>query len=569
MLDRIGGGILRRATGTGNGHDEARRASTGRLASAAWRSGGLLVLFAGLAAIMTFPQVLYLGSRVPFHSDPYFSMWRLGWMAHALRHDPADLFEANIFFPAHDTFAYSDAMPLPGLLLAPLFWLRSNPVLVYNMALWGGMILSGLTACHLARSLTGDTAAGVIAGVIFAFAPYRFDHYMHLELQFVFWLPIALLALHRLVERARLQDGLLLGLAIAGQALSCMYAAIFGVVYAGVLLLVLIALASARPTRSRLVPLALAAVLVLAVVGPYALVYARAARTVGTRSLDDIAHYGATWAAYVAAPPMNRLYGSSTSSFSSDELYLFPGAMAVLLSVLGVVTSRSRVRWAYVAALVAALELSRGLNGAAYQWLYEHILPFRALRAPARSGILVMLSLAMLSAYGVAWLRRRLAVERRSFVVPVILAVLIAEYASSPTLASVPAATALDGWLATQPAVAVAELPLASPETNGQSRDWVYMYQGLGHFQRMVNGYSGYPPASYYAMLDAMQSFPDERSIAYLRAVPVDYVVLRGGSYTPERWAELVAKVRAHPDLAFVGGFPEAGRVELVYAVRR
>ena len=105
LLDRIGGGILRRATGTGNGHDEARRASTGRLASAAWRSGGLLVLFAGLAAIMTFPQVLYLGSRVPFHSDPYFSMWRLGWMAHALRHDPAHLFEANIFFPAHDTFA--------------------------------------------------------------------------------------------------------------------------------------------------------------------------------------------------------------------------------------------------------------------------------------------------------------------------------------------------------------------------------------------------------------------------------------------------------------------------------
>ena len=45
----------------------------------------------------------------------------------------------------------------------------------------------------LARYLTGSRAAGVIAGIVFAFAPYRFEHYMHMELQWTMWMPLAFL----------------------------------------------------------------------------------------------------------------------------------------------------------------------------------------------------------------------------------------------------------------------------------------------------------------------------------------------------------------------------------------
>src|SRR5712691_7579436 len=96
----------------------------------------VFLLFLVLTALVTYPQVTGLGVAVPFHSDPYFSMWRLGWVAHEVLHDPRHVFEANIFFPAHDTLAYSDAMLLPGVVLAPLFWARINPVVVYNIALF-------------------------------------------------------------------------------------------------------------------------------------------------------------------------------------------------------------------------------------------------------------------------------------------------------------------------------------------------------------------------------------------------------------------------------------------------
>jgi len=91
--------------------------------------------FVALTGLVTYPQILSFGTSVPYHSDPYFSMWRLGWVAHAIVHAPRALFEANIFYPEHHTLAYSDAMLLPGVVLAPLFWAGLNPVAIYNLAL--------------------------------------------------------------------------------------------------------------------------------------------------------------------------------------------------------------------------------------------------------------------------------------------------------------------------------------------------------------------------------------------------------------------------------------------------
>ena len=44
-----------------------------------------------LTIFVTWPQALYLGSRVAVHDDSYFSMWRLAWIAHACRVAGRDL----------------------------------------------------------------------------------------------------------------------------------------------------------------------------------------------------------------------------------------------------------------------------------------------------------------------------------------------------------------------------------------------------------------------------------------------------------------------------------------------
>ena len=124
---------------------------------------GLLVVglgFTVLTIVLTYPQTLYLTSHVPGHFDSLFSVWRLAWVAHQIVADPLRLFDANIFFPERTTLAYSDAMLLPGVALAPLAWLGVSPVAIYNFAVLASFVCSATAAAALGWRLTGRIEAG-------------------------------------------------------------------------------------------------------------------------------------------------------------------------------------------------------------------------------------------------------------------------------------------------------------------------------------------------------------------------------------------------------------------------
>ena len=90
--------------------------------------GGVVLLYAALTVAMTYPQVTVLDRGVSVDiGDPLLSTWRLAWIAHQLPRDPLHLFDANIFYPEPRTLAYSDAMLVPSLTVAPLVWLGCLP----------------------------------------------------------------------------------------------------------------------------------------------------------------------------------------------------------------------------------------------------------------------------------------------------------------------------------------------------------------------------------------------------------------------------------------------------------
>ena len=539
-----------------------------------WRHDiAIVLIFFALTALVTYPQVRGLGTLVPYHTDPYFSMWRLAWVAHAIQTDPRALFEANIFYPAHDTLGYSDAMLLPGTAAAPLFWAGINPVLIYNLALFAAFALSGYAAFLLARMLTGSVTGSIVAGVIYAFAPYRFCHYMHLELQIVFWIPLALFLIHRIVANGLVRDGVMLGLTVAAQLFSSVYVGIFSLIYFAVLMPALLILTRVRHARRLLVATAVGATLTITIVAPYALAYRLAEQDVGMRSLDEVRVYSASMTHYLSAPAMNRLYGwtASTNLIWADEMNLFPGILACALALLGVLKGRGRVRIAYLAGLAASVEMTRGSSSFVYPWLFEHVWAIRALRSPARFDTLVNLSLGVLSAYGVAFLLARIEHRRwRHAAVAALVAVLVAEYASSPSIAPVPGPTRIDSMLSKRPPSVIVELPLVSRRGFWGSFDWLYMYQGIGHFQRMLNGYSGHAPASFYQMREAMASFPDDRSMDFLRNLHVDYVVVRAGLYEAEQRAALLEQMDNVEDLSLEAMWLDGPMgAEAVYKIKR
>ena len=113
-----------------------------------------------------------------------------------LRFEP----DANIFSPESGTLAYSDGTLLEGVLAAPLFWAGVTPILIYNLLLFAGFVSSGLAMFVLVRYLTRNANAALVAAAIFTLAPYRIEHFMHLELQWTAWMPLAFWAVHRAVD---------------------------------------------------------------------------------------------------------------------------------------------------------------------------------------------------------------------------------------------------------------------------------------------------------------------------------------------------------------------------------
>ena len=225
------------------------------------------ILLVGATIFVTWPQALYLATRVPGHDDSLFSIWRLCWIAHALP-GGGNLFDANIFYPHERTLALSDATFLEALIAAPFLWMGINKVLVYNLVFLSGIVSSGVGMFVLARYLTRDVAAAMVAALIFAVTPYRIEHFMHLELQWTVWMPLTIWALYRAFDEGTIRWGVLTGLFLWLQFISCVYYGAFLAVIASVLALML---AAARPgdAMRALGPLALGAALAAALTLPY------------------------------------------------------------------------------------------------------------------------------------------------------------------------------------------------------------------------------------------------------------------------------------------------------------
>src|SRR3954470_22866096 len=135
-----------------------------------------------LAVVHTWPLVLHPGrySRND-NADTQLNEWILAWIAHQLPRAPLQLFEGNIFYPAHDSLAFSEPLIVPALMGAPLAWAGASPVLVYNLVLILGFALTAFATYALVETWTGSSAAGLLAGSVFAFNTHTLHRFAHIQ----------------------------------------------------------------------------------------------------------------------------------------------------------------------------------------------------------------------------------------------------------------------------------------------------------------------------------------------------------------------------------------------------
>jgi hypothetical protein len=499
---------------------------------------------------MTWPLALHLSTGIPEHDDPLFSIWRLAWIAHVVPGDLRHLFDANIFYPHQRTLAYSDATLLEGILAAPFLWMRMNPVFVYNLVFLAGIVSSGAGMFVLARYLTGNIGAALVSAMIFTLAPYRIEHFVHLELQWTVWMPLTLWAVHRTFDEGTMRSGVLAGVFLWLQVISCVYYGAFLSLITGALTLLLMA---ARPddVRRAIGPLCCGALLAAVLTLPYAMPYLANTQELGPRPADEVAMFSAERASYITAPPQNWLWGWTGWRYQGDERHLFPGLVGFALALVGLAWRPRRVVWIYLALMLLAVELSLGLNGALYRWLYDHVFTFRGFRAPARFAILACCAMAVLAGFGVRYLQRLVGpspARRRLLVTVALIAIGVESGTARITLIAQPTAPPpVYRFLKTQERSVVIEFPISGITT--------YMFWSIFHWHSLVSGYSGYTPRDVVDTMALMETFPDDDSVARLRELDVRYVLIHQAFYQPAEYAELMERLAVRAELIPSGGY--------------
>src|SRR5512133_3648797 len=157
----------------------------------------VLLFFLALTIAMTWPWALHLGEAINPFGDVVLQLATLRWDAHALVTNPGGLFEAPFFYPYAHSIAFSEHLIGETLVTLPLLLLTGNAALSYNINVLLSFVLTGFFTYPLVRALTGSRAAGLLAGVAFAFCPFRFMQMGHLHMLATAWFPFTLWALFR------------------------------------------------------------------------------------------------------------------------------------------------------------------------------------------------------------------------------------------------------------------------------------------------------------------------------------------------------------------------------------
>ncbi len=358
------------------------------------------------------------------------------------------------------------------------------------------------------------------------------------------------------------RDAGLLAASLIVLAYTSGYLLVFGAVMVAVALLVRAPewLPRSRQVGSRL---AIAGVISAAAIAPLSLPYQRAAREQGmVRSLAAVTEYSATPDGYLAASGRLHLSTWSAAFFKDPVNSFFPGLIVLVFTVIAIVgssgqdlTSRRRIRM-LLAIAATGFVLSLGTHTPVYGWLYAIFPPMHGLRVAARFGNLFLLGMSGVAAFGLTRLQRDLQsnpVLRRFSVVVLVVLVAMAnvEALRAPFIyrpfAGIPRLYAL---LADEPRVVLAEMPFYPRQATFENAE--YVLNSTAHWQPLMNGYSGYTPASYVKFADAFWYFPRDYAIDTIRRAGVTHVMVHPDRFGNEA-AEVIRQLEARKDFELMG----------------
>jgi hypothetical protein len=517
------------------------------------------MLYVALAVASTWPLAADPASRLPLGASgsttvPLFNAWTIWWNADRATRGFEGYWDAPIFHPATNTFAFSEPQPTT-LIVAPLIWLGGSPVLACNVYLLCSLFLNAVVGASLLRVLRARRCVAVAGGAAVLLLPA-----VHWQSDVVQLAPLwpslwTLAALIRLSQRPRLRTGVEAGTAFAVAFLTCGHHGLF---------LAILLAASGWLLTSRLrdgtgwLAWLTAGTVAVVCVQPVAVKLHEVAEVRQfQRSRQSVEQLSLRPGDYAVARGRQIVDPGSLSPRSQWKVS--PGILKYAFAGVGLLMGLCRRRSRRVTLFLAVFgafgfALSLGTNLMVGTWrpwwtIAEFVPGASQVRNVFRFAFFVQMVVVLLAALGVSslWslvraLRCRLAASlfRRMVVRGGSLLVLaggvaaLIEVLPPPMKAGfAPNPVPQRDWInflraSTPPGRAIACVPFSTGNQvqNFQATLW-WMYLSTEHGVPLVNGYSGFFPREYFELRKQVnEQFPAERVLRRFDEAGVEFVLI-------------------------------------------
>lgn len=546
----------------------------------------LVILFLTLIFVfLTFPLLIMCHEVLPGKGDIRHLSWVMAWDIHQLFHDPLHLFDANILYNNRYILASADHLLGSALLGLPVYLLTGNLALLFNTVFLLGFVLSGYTMYLLARYCTGNQYAAFVAGVFYAFLPYRFHHLSHPHMFNTIWIPLTFLFFDKFLRSREKKHCALFGLFFVLSVLSSWYLGLYLAALLPIYLAVFMIIGRAwGGLKTVAAYLAVTGIVAAAVLFPFAYPYLHNAETHG---FDRQLQVGANLKEYYGMLPFkDGWYSNAIRLYGTNDYPLFIGWFPVLLLGIGLILGRKAQPGAepwglvraghyglFLAVAVAAFLFSFGksihfgdttLLPGPYQILHYLVPGFNGLRRAGRFAMFFTLAGGVILSFGYvkleSWLTRTRKFTPLGLCVIATL-IMVSEFRAFYIRPAKMKMTFVEAeakpyakWLAAREDDPVI-LNLPIHERMGfESR---YMIDSIHHWRRMVNGYTAFVPASYRKYKKLAKAYPSGEAVQALKKDGIRYVLLHPGEFEAlTEFKALLERSYALPHLLnFVGRF--------------
>ena len=276
-------------------------------------------------------------------------------------------------------------------------------------------------------------------------------------------------------------------------------------------------------TRRVIADLAIAGAVSVVLLAPFLWPYYEVSTDQGlTRSINEVARYSASWRDYLVTG--GRLhYAWWSRAFFEGRTALFPGIAALVLAVIAFTRWRDRRVAMAIAFGVIGVAFSFGPALPGYTLLHDGFPLLAGIRNAARFGWLFLAAVAVLAGFGAATLKPRWAIAAVCVLVTI-------EAIRTPV-----GYTRFEGLpriydrIAAERDVVLAEFPLFSGRSI--SSNGPYLLANTRYLRPLVNGYSGFQPASFEERARTLNAFPAQPAIATLKELGVTHVTVHRAAF--------------------------------------